>query len=175
MSVNALTAKEQTYLITTKKQRYKVDLAAQHSVAELNYARILRLLGQNIDQDNYTFQMDVGRQTQQIKISIIERCPYTTMIDLFTSSHKDRVIGESAANKVQLGDFCTVPSFSIRLYHDVKLAEVVSCEAIKRLQARYEYPNKAMLLPDEKQQVNILLGEWLAQLLNDAYASESFV
>jgi hypothetical protein len=49
----------------------------------------------------------------------------------------------------------------IRLYHDARLAEVISNQDIRHIKPRYDYPNNQMHQPDEKQQINVFLKEWL--------------
>ena len=53
------------------------------------------------------------------------------------------------------------PQFTVRLYHDAQVAEVLACQHVSRFKARYDYPNLEMLLPDEKRQINLLLRDWL--------------
>lgn len=49
----------------------------------------------------------------------------------------------------------------IRLYHDVRMAEVCAAQQISMLQPRYDYPNQKMHHRDEKEQVNLFLADWL--------------
>ena len=58
-----------------------------------------------------------------------------------------------------------VPQLEVRVYHDARMAEVVSAENARRLHIRYPYPNAAMHQPDEKSQLNLFLGEWLSHCL----------
>ena len=51
------------------------------------------------------------------------------------------------------------------MYHDARMAEVVSAEHARRLRSIYPYPNEAMHQPDEKAQLNLFLGEWLSHCL----------
>ena len=60
----------------------------------------------------------------------------------------------------------------VRLCHDARVAEVTEFDRHRRLQARYAYPNPAMLQPDEKLQVNRLLGEWLQHCLRWGRSAE---
>lgn len=53
------------------------------------------------------------------------------------------------------------PRMSIRLYHDARMAEVISSQDIHQVKPRYNYPNKQMHQQDEKQQINQFLNEWL--------------
>ena len=59
-----------------------------------------------------------------------------------------------------LADFFK-PAMVVRLYHDARMAEVISSQDIKQIKPRYDYPNAAMHHPDEKQQINLFLKEWL--------------
>lgn len=61
----------------------------------------------------------------------------------------------------------------IRIYHDVKLAEVVSYQQHQPREGRYAYPNPAMFQPDEKVQVNALLLEWLKFTLQLGYTPQT--
>lgn len=53
------------------------------------------------------------------------------------------------------------PRMIIRLYHDARMAEVVSTQDIRQVKPRYDYPNSQMHQQDEKQQTNQFLNEWL--------------
>ncbi len=58
-----------------------------------------------------------------------------------------------------------VPHLEVQVYHDARMAEVVSAEHTRRLRSIYPYPNEAMHQPDEKAQLNLFLGEWLSHCL----------
>jgi len=66
------------------------------------------------------------------------------------------------------------PKMVIRLYHDARLAEVISNQDIRQIKPRYQYPNDTMHLPDEKQQVNVFLKEWLQLSLQLGQTSIKF-
>lgn len=53
------------------------------------------------------------------------------------------------------------PRMTIRLYHDARMAEVLSTQDIRQVKPRYDYPNSQMHQQDEKQQTNQFLNEWL--------------
>jgi len=53
------------------------------------------------------------------------------------------------------------PRMTIRLYHDARMAEVLSTQDISQVKPRYDYPNSQMHQQDEKQQINQFLNEWL--------------
>ena len=58
------------------------------------------------------------------------------------------------------------PRITIRLYHDARLAEVISVQDMRQIKPRYNYPNSHMHQQDEKQQINQFLNEWLHLCLN---------
>lgn len=62
---------------------------------------------------------------------------------------------------------------TVRLYHDARLAEVTAADRFRRVPARHDYPNPAMHQPDEKQQWNRFLAEWLRHLRDHGRASTS--
>lgn len=55
----------------------------------------------------------------------------------------------------------------VRLYHDAHLAEVLAYQSSRRFLAKYQYPNPKMLQVDEKQQLNLLLRDWLNWSVSD--------
>ena len=148
-----------------QKKRYTVDLAAQMAECEANYARIMRLLPDldSVDQRAFGVAMP-GSAPAQLRITVTERCKYTTMVDVTQSplSGVSRAIGQLAAS----------PSFSLRIYHDARMAEVVAFDRHRQIRARYEYPNQNMYHEDEKAQLNRFLGEWLSHCLRYGHALE---
>ena len=84
-------------------------------------------------------------------ILVNEVTRYTSLI---TISQDAEIAGQ------HLSDYFR-PKMVIRLYHDARMAEVVSNQDIRQVKPRYDYPNHKMHLPDEKQQINIFLKEWL--------------
>ena len=131
-----------------------MDLAAQMAECEANYARIMQLLPDMDTVDQRQFSVDLaGSESQQFRIAVKERCKYTTMVDISRQS-------EHASKP-----WATAPSFSLRVYHDARMAEVVAFDRHRRLQAKYDYPNDNMYQRDEKSQLNTFLGEWLSHCL----------
>ena len=53
------------------------------------------------------------------------------------------------------------PKMTVRLYHDARMAELLSSQGITQVKPRYDYPNKYMHQQDEKHQLNQFLNEWL--------------
>jgi uncharacterized protein YqiB (DUF1249 family) len=61
--------------------------------------------------------------------------------------------------------YWSLPSMTVRLYHDAMVAEVCSSQQIFRFKARYDYPNKKLHQRDEKHQINQFLADWLRYCL----------
>ena len=136
------------------KAAYKVDLVGLQTACEVNYVRLFKLAGTvlcaGIGQTE-KFATEWHGQYSKTELEVIEQTRYTTVISLtqITCSH----------------DWLTLPRFVVRLYHDVRMAEVITANGYRQLQASYEYPNPNMHQPDEKQQLNQILGEWLDHCL----------
>ena len=114
--------------------------------------------------DNIAFNIDLAtNKPAKLTLSIAERCRFTTMVNLqvLIDSFVD-VDGESG---------CV--NMSIRLYHDVNMAEVIACNHKPNRLASYEYPNELMFQPDEKAQQNRFLSEWLGLCSKHGMSSES--
>lgn len=143
----------------TLKERYKVDFPAQMAECEANYYKLLKLIGDQ-QEDTYRYLIQRGQHQWLQMLSILERSPYTTtltwrQLPLFHSS-----------------PWLSSPKLTIRLYQDAKLAEVLAWEGHRRLRPRYDYPNKAMYLADEKRQLNRFLSEWLDLCLAQAQMAD---
>jgi uncharacterized protein YqiB (DUF1249 family) len=143
-------------MATSVKPRYKVDLARNMSEYEANYARLMKLLPQLHEEDAWTFDVDVGSSHWLVSIDVQERAKYTTTI---TVSQADN-----------LGSWSQQLQLQVRLYHDARMAEVLSWQQHRRMQVRYEYPNRQMYHADEKAQFNGFLGEWLSHCLANGQA-----
>ena len=52
---------------------------------------------------------------------------------------------------------------------DLSTAEVIGCNDFPRLEARYQYPNPEMHLPNEKSQMNRFLGDLLINCLEHGH------
>lgn len=129
------------------KPRYRVDLSGLHAVCEANYFRLRKLMPDMVTQNERQIVMDItGEAEQRLVLQVIERCRYTTMLQL---THQ------------QEEDWLKSPSMEVRLYHDASMAEVVAAYNRRRFRGVYPYPNEQMLQPDEKYQLNRFLGEWL--------------
>lgn len=137
------------------RARYKVDLAAHMAECDANYARLHQLLPELFDRDERAVSLTLPRDDDRVlRFRVLERCPYTTMLEVdFTGPGRD------------WHPLVPAPRLVVRLYHDARTAEVTAYQGQDRFHGRYEYPNGAMRLPDEKAQLNRFLGEYLAHCL----------
>lgn len=135
------------------KARYVPDLARQMAVCELNYTRLERLMPDLACCDRREFLLDgPKRQRLRVRIEVLERFAYTSTVQLSQMRDKHGC------------DWLDAPTLTVRLYHDAAMAEVVS-SGHRQLSGTYAYPNQQMHQPDEKQQLNDYLGEWLNHCL----------
>lgn len=116
---------------------------------DANYIRLVRLFPNIASEDSREFAIESTTTDGAIvTISIVERCPYTTMLSVRVTNEEDK-------------PWVKWPLLEVRLYHDVKSAEVVSFQRHRNFRYRYPEPNPNMYQPDEKSQINKFLGELL--------------
>lgn len=134
------------------RERYRVDLVGLQTACEANYARLMRLLpDMRGGQSARRIGMTQGEQMLGVLVlEVVQACPYTTTL---------RVRQEHSL------PWLPVPQLEVQVYHDARMAEVVSAEHARRFRSRYPYPNACMHQPDEKAQLNQFLGEWLSHCL----------
>ncbi|QKZ02756.1 MULTISPECIES: DUF1249 domain-containing protein [Pseudomonas] len=134
------------------RERYRVDLVGLQAACEANYARLMRLLpNMRHEQHSRKVAMTQGEQMLGVlTLEVVLACPYTTTL---------RVRQEHSL------PWLPVPQLEVQVYHDARMAEVVSAEHARRFRSVYPYPNASMHQPDEKAQLNLFLGEWLSHCL----------
>ena len=147
-----------------KRRRYVPNLIAEMAECDANYIRLHRLFPLMGQEDQLEFGIDtvsdcspssrrgaVQSTTDDgaiVTIEIQERCPYTTMLTVKVTNEEDK-------------PWVKWPSLEVRVYHDIKSAEVVRFERHRNLKFRYSTPNSDMFQPDEKSQINKFFGELL--------------
>jgi uncharacterized protein YqiB (DUF1249 family) len=132
------------------KRRYVPKLANMQQVCSVNYGRLLRLLP-DCDTEDLQYQFQVN-QSLGYTIKITECSRYTSCLEM--------------SQKSQVGYEFMRPVVQVRLYHDAKMAEVISAQNIGSLKPSYYYPNIKMYQKNEKEMVNLFLAEWLQFCLN---------
>ena len=74
--------------------------------------------------------------------------------------------------KPELTEWIKNPEMLVRIYHDASTAEVISSQGQNNFQARYPRVNRMMYHSDEKNQINVFLGEWLSLCLEVGRSAE---
>ncbi|GAC19054.1 DUF1249 domain-containing protein [Paraglaciecola arctica] len=141
-------------------RKYVPKVANMHKVCEVNYGRLLKLLP-DCDTEDLQYQFEVN-DSLLYSIKIIECSRYTSTLEMSQKSPMSY-------------DFLS-PEVQVRLYHDAKMAEVISAQNIGSLQPSYRYPNIKMYQKNEKEMVNLFLAEWLQFCLahsSQLYSSEA--
>ena len=140
---------------------YRPSLKELNKSFEKNYMLLIRLLaGLNEQGQVRLFHIN---ELLEYSLTIIDTTKYTYVVQL------EQLVSnsETLASKVHLPK----PKMLIRMYHDARLAEVIESQYIKQIKPRYDYPNQQMHLPDEKQQTQFFLSEWLQMCLKKGLAN----
>jgi uncharacterized protein YqiB (DUF1249 family) len=143
------------------KIRYCPNLASDGAVCDVNYIRLCQLMPEMANNDKIGFGVaSRHHDSARISMEVIERCRYTTIVSICFSD----------MNPLTTDQWEGLRAMQIRIYHDLKTAEVVSCDHVRQFKSRYEYPNTSMQHPDEKSQMNRFLGELLSHCLANGHA-----
>jgi len=136
-----------------KRQTYRPNVSNLINLCEVNYMMLLRLLAdkEQVGEQRCFFISDSLSYT----IVVNEVTRYTSLV---TMTQDTANLSDALSKKIPE---MIRPKMVIRLYHDARLAEVLSNQGVRQVKPRYDYPNNKMHLPDEKQQINIFLKEWL--------------
>lgn len=127
-----------------QRGRYQPNISHFLNLCGRNYVRLVKLLPDELTLGvNYRVQGAHG----VLLIKLLEQTPYTEVIEV------SRSLGDTV--------YIPMPVTYVRIFHDAKLAEVLTSQQILPLQAVYDYPNLRMYHRDEKYQVNAFLEELL--------------
>jgi uncharacterized protein len=110
---------------------------------EINYYKLLQLFPQ-LKACQQVESEYVKCSDKSLQIKIVEQHKYTSTLNLYKLL--------PVKKNIKMVDIL------LRLYHDVKLIEVISFQGSKKLKKYENYPNIDMYLADEKKQLNIHLG-----------------
>lgn len=129
--------------------KYHPSLSGLMNLCETNYMLMLRILADKEEAGDKRcfFISDFLSYTLVVK----EVTRYTTLLIVAQDA---TVMGSNLSELFR-------PCMTIRLYHDARVAEVISSQNVAQIKPRYDYPNRAMHHPDEKHQINQFLKEWL--------------
>tara|TARA_R110001583_G_scaffold22713_8_gene84877 strand:- start:794 stop:1252 length:459 start_codon:yes stop_codon:yes gene_type:complete len=130
-------------------KKYRPHLPTLMTLCEVNYMLLLRILAdkEQVAEQRCFFISDF----LSYRVTVNEVTKYTTLL---TISQEANIRGYNLTELYR-------PKMVVRLYHDAHMAEVISNQDVRQIKPRYDYPNDKMHLPDEKQQVNYFLKEWL--------------
>ncbi|MCL2918437.1 DUF1249 domain-containing protein [Shewanella litorisediminis] len=126
------------------KARYQPDLNGFLALCGRNYALLLRWLPSALAMDA---PVSVRGSHGILKITLVENTRYTQLVEISRPLGKTPLVED--------------PKVLVRIYHDAKLAEVLTGRQFSLLSAVYDYPNLRMYQSDEKYQVNAFLEELL--------------
>jgi uncharacterized protein YqiB (DUF1249 family) len=124
-------------------------------VYEENY-RLLQHLLPEMEAGGDRYRLSAEDGSRALEILILERCRYTTFIELTKPFYIDGV---------WLPDL----GMQLRIYHDARVVEVVSYQGCQNIPARYEVEHPSPFHKDEKRQVNLLLHDLLMYCQRNNY------
>jgi uncharacterized protein YqiB (DUF1249 family) len=143
-------------------RKYQPSLSGLMNLCDTNYMLLLKVLAnkEHVGEQQCFFISDFLSYT----ITVKEVTRYTSLIHIAQDSSRlfNNITIKKQKAKVNV-DLASLfrPSMVIRLYHDARMAEVISSQNVRQVKPRYDYPNANMHHPDEKQQINLFLKEWL--------------
>lgn len=142
------------------RKKYIPDLIQIGALYESNYSRLIKLIHLMGDQDCMNFKLHTGKSyIGSVKVELLESGKYT-----------DTFLLEQTAS---VGKWINNPKLRVRLYHDALVAEVVGKHGRQAVEGVNQYPNHKMHLPDEKNQLNLFLAEWLNFCISYGYCEKS--
>lgn len=145
------------YIRSMHSKRYSIDLPAHLAECDANYLRLKKLFPSLRERDASSFGIDINGNVLEIKLEVVERSRYTSLVRL---------------TQLPVAPWSRKPSITIRMYHDARSAEVVEYQGKRHFRAVYDYPNEDMRHPDEKAQINRFLGEYLSLCLTHGIAMD---
>lgn len=126
-------------------KKYVPNLKGFHTLCEGNYVRMLKLLP-DCDVSDQSYQFGSGQDLRYV-IRIADASRYTTTLEV-------NQLNDSLPKWLK-------PSMQVRMYHDARMAEVLSSQNVSAIEPSYHYPNQKMHQKNEKEMVNQFLAEWL--------------
>lgn len=150
------------------KKRYVTNLKELHSMAERNYAGLLRLLPEQVlpnaasplrqgtEPEEPLWRIQVGEKLD-FEVSLGLQAPYTT--DIIVRQLSETIqLGKATVSEHQFHQI----EFAVRLYHDVRMAEITDYQGASQLTALGPGKlSKRGTKPDEKRQLGGLLADWV--------------
>ena len=147
-----------------QSRRYPINLSARMAVCDANYIRVMKLIPEISANKCRMFVLPLYSSAcnAQVSLTVEENFRYTTTIAI-------RLSTDGSA-----GSWFTPPSMLVRMYHDACTAEVTSYQGM----ATATLEEQAILSPafamNEKEEVNLLLAEWLNLCLQQGMENVTF-
>ena len=142
-------------------QRYRIDLSAHMAECDANYLRLVKIAPDLDERLQRVLVLIVGERHVTVRIRLLERCPYTSLIEVSQHPWLDG-----------LSFHLPEPRLTVRMYHDARSAEVVEYQTGRWFHPVYAYPNGQMRQRDEKAQINRFLAEYLSACLCHGVAED---
>lgn len=135
---------------SNSQSRYQPNLVSLMRLCANNYMLLLKLLADKnkLEEQRHFFISE----HLSYAITVTEVTRYTSLLTFAQNSENSACI--KLSKLIQ-------PSMVVRLYHDARMAEVISSQGVRQVKPRYDYPNADMHQQDEKNQINQFLNEWL--------------
>lgn len=149
----------QTVSPAVQARRHPIDLSARMAVCDGNYIRLLKLLPDMTPAARRDFTLpelgDTGLAAiHHVVLEVVETFKYTSTVS----------IGLDAPAPASA--YYRPPAMLVRLYHDANTAEVISYQDESNIRVLYQEDELPRYYPDEKEQVNLFLADWLALCLD---------
>lgn len=125
-------------------RKYIPDLKEFMALCASNYAKFSRLLNLAELEVGQGFSLPIEKQPNLL-IYMKQKSQHTATYELSQESEQ----------------ISLKRNYLVRMYHDAKMAEVLSGLNQGMLPPVYQFPNTEMKQPDEKIQLNRFLSEWL--------------
>ena len=144
-------------MMTTTQRDSAADFYALMAIYEDNYVRFNRLAGDLRGGGNVGV-VSISRRARDIdlRLQVLERCKYTTTVSLTY-----RFVGKHGA--------LSAPDMKIRLYHDSRQAEVVSCCRLERRRYRWLRRSACRSTLQWRWRMNRFLFKWLNHCLKSGH------
>lgn len=144
------------------KTRHVPDLKRHHAICGLNYSLLVYLFKRfGNGGDQIKVRLPFGGQDCLVRMRVRSLGPYTGLIESQCSLFN----GDET--------WVPLPAFTIRIYYDMNLAEITDETSSEFIKGAYPYPNPKMVQPDEREQLDQFLTEWLSYCVNNGLADLS--
>jgi uncharacterized protein YqiB (DUF1249 family) len=145
-------------------RRHPIDLSTAMAVCDANYLRILKLLPDlSVDSQRRIGLPGTDSATAAlVELRVLENFRYTSTLRLYM---RDMRI-DGANEKEPAHPYYRPPAMVVRLYHDASTAEVISYQDRSTAGFTMLLSDSVEFKPDEKEQVNQFLAEWLKLCLD---------